>query len=246
MRIIPRPGIVTLATGLAVIAALCTAVPAASARTVASAAASTVSRSQCNFNISKATCTSTDPTVAYYDRTTGNTSACTFVFTISWGDGHTSTRTVVDPSSGHHMIRNHTYAKHGVYTISVSVKASGTNCTGSPSTHTFTLVRAHPDGADFAKCGKGTCTIAIDHRITQDLITTIDSTPKLQLLGALIAFCNAYTYSGVVRGACSVFAATVAFLATPISAQLKAADMGKGVFIRWSLDIRKIGITPQK
>ncbi|MCW2910165.1 MAG: hypothetical protein JWL68_4954, partial [Actinomycetia bacterium] len=79
MRIIPRPGIVTLATVLAVIAALCT-MPAASARTVVSAAASPVSRSQCNFKLSKSTCTSTDPTVAYYDTTTGNTSACTFVF----------------------------------------------------------------------------------------------------------------------------------------------------------------------
>lgn len=246
MRIIPRPGIATLATVLAVVAALCTSVPAASARTVARSAASTVSRSQCNFKFTKATCTSTDPTVAYYDTTTGNTSACTFAFTINWGDGHTSTKTEVDPTPGHHLVRNHTYKKHGVYTISVSIQPSGTNCTSSPSTHTFTLVRAHPDGADFAKCRRGTCTIAIDHRITQDLITTIDATPKLQLLGALIAFCNAYTYGAVVRGACSVLAATIAFLATPISAQLKAADMGKGVFIRWSLDIRKIGITPQK
>jgi hypothetical protein len=220
--------------------------PAASARTVASAAASPVSRSQCNFKLSKSTCTSTDPTVAYYDTTTGNTSACTFVFTISWGDGHTSTKTQVDPTSGHHLIRNHTYAKHGVYTIGVSVTASGTNCTGTPSTHTFTLVRAHPDGADFAKCGKGSCTIAIDHRITVDLIDTMRATPKAQLLGAMFALCNAYTYGVWTKVACSAFAVAAVAAASFLPGALEAKDQGEGVFITFSLTKHKIAITPQK
>jgi hypothetical protein len=86
------------------------------------------------------TCASTDPTVSYTDNAYGNTSDCTFVFGITWGDNSgTTTITVTDPTDGPHLLATHRYAGARVYTITVNVQVTAGNCTGNNSVHTFTL-----------------------------------------------------------------------------------------------------------
>ena len=99
-----------------------------------------------------------------------------------------------------------------------------------------------------SKCQTGSCTLAIDHHRTQALITLLAATPKAQLLTALFALCNAYTY-GAIRVACSVFAAVfVLFHQHPLQTQLTDSDHGHGVYITWlTVNIHNLpGITPQK
>ena len=109
---------------------------------VTTAKTSAASGTQCNFVSSLRTCQSTDPTVAYYDSPTGDIPNCTFVFDVAWGDGGSTTKTVIDPNASHHLIGEHTYTSPKVYTITVTVKVTVGTCTGINSVHTFTLLVA--------------------------------------------------------------------------------------------------------
>jgi hypothetical protein len=144
-RSITRPRTLISVAALAVVAAMCTvstakAAPSASAAPHEPAASST----QCNFVETLKTCESTDPTVAYTDNANGDTSHCTFVFNVTWGDGGTTTTTVTDPTDGPHLLAQHTYAGPKVYTITVTVQVTAGNCTGTNSVHTFTLLKPPP------------------------------------------------------------------------------------------------------
>jgi hypothetical protein len=119
---------------MAVIAALCTA-PAAAANP----RASSPSTAPCAFTLDLKTCESIDQAVSYTSHATGDTSNCSFVFTITWGDGASSSKTVTDPSPGYHPIGSHVYGATGVYTISVNVQLTAGTCTATSSVHTFTL-----------------------------------------------------------------------------------------------------------
>jgi hypothetical protein len=116
------------------------------------ATTATSSSTPCDFTLSLKTCKSTDPTVSYTSNATGDTSHCTFVFNITWGDGGSTTKTETDPTDGHHLIGDHKYAAPGVYTIKVKVKTTAGTCTATSSVHTFTLPPATP-----SKCGNGQC-----------------------------------------------------------------------------------------
>jgi hypothetical protein len=94
----------------------------------------------CNFMLTLKICKSTDPTVAYYDHATGDTSHCTFVFKITWGDGHSTTKTVTDPTEGSHLVAKHTYVAPGAYTVKVTPRTTAGTCTATSSVHTFTLI----------------------------------------------------------------------------------------------------------
>ena len=103
---------------------------------------SAASSTQCNFAFSLHACQSTDPTVAYYDSPTGDIPNCTFVFDVAWGDGASTTKTVIDPNASHHLIGEHTYTRPKAYTITVTVKVTVGTCTGRNSVHTFTSLVA--------------------------------------------------------------------------------------------------------
>jgi hypothetical protein len=124
----------------------------------------------------------------------------------------------------------------------------------SPNVYPFASKPPNPgppsSGQDWSKCQNGSCTLAIDHNRTQALITLLAATPKAQLLTALFALCNAYTY-GVIRAACSVFAAVfVLFDQHRLQQELTDSDHGHGhgVYITWlTVNIHNLpGITPQK
>ena len=247
-RLIARSRSLALVVALTMIAAMCTASTASAASSASvEARAPAASNTECSFVHSIQTCESTDPTAAYYDSPTGNVTNCTFVFNVTWGDrSGSTTKTITNPSASHHLVGEHTYKGPGVYTITVTVTVTVGTCTATNSVHTFTLVKAHPDGRDYAKCQKVTCTIAIDHQITQDLINTLNGTPKSALLGAMFNWCNAYTYGVLLRSACTILAIAVVADSLYLPKQLGAIDQGHGVYISLSLDYNKIGITPQK
>ena len=144
-RLINRSRSLVLVVALAVVAAMCT-VSTANAASSASAAPHepAASSSQCKFMESLKTCKSTDRTVSYTDNAYGNTSDCTFVFTIAWGDSSpTTTVKVTDPTDGPHLLATHRYAATPrAYTITVTVQVTAGSCTGTNSVHTFTLVKA--------------------------------------------------------------------------------------------------------
>ena len=91
-RLIARSRSLVLVVALAVVAAMCT-VSTANAASSASAAPHdpAASSTQCNFMESLTTCKSTDSTVSYTDNAHGDTSHCTFVFHLTWGDGSPTT-----------------------------------------------------------------------------------------------------------------------------------------------------------
>jgi len=139
--LIRRPRSLLLVAALAVTAATCS-LSTANAASFASAASSeqAASSTPCNFVESLQACESTDPTAAYYDSASGDTSHCTFVFDVTWGDGGKITRTLTDPTAGHHLVGDHTYKAPGVYAITVTVMVTAGTCTGTDSVHTFTLL----------------------------------------------------------------------------------------------------------
>jgi hypothetical protein len=134
---------------LAVVAALCIVSPAQAASSASAGRMSTsaphapaASARPCHFVGTLNTCKSTTPTAAYYDSVHGDTSQCTFVFHITWGDRSSTTKTVTDPTPGHHLVGKHIYTRPKAYTITVTVKVAAGNCTGTNSVHTFKLLVA--------------------------------------------------------------------------------------------------------
>jgi hypothetical protein len=139
-----------LVVALAVIAAMCivstahAASPSAGAGGIrAGASHATVSSgTPCSF-VPALRCQSTDPTVALNIYYYGDTSACTFVWDVSWGDGKSSANlTVTDPADGYVFLTNHTYAKEGAYTIAVTGQVTAGDCVASGFTAHFTWLTA--------------------------------------------------------------------------------------------------------
>jgi len=85
-------------------------------------------------------CQSTDPTVAldlyYY----GDSSACTFSFTVSWGDSTTQNFVVVDPPDGYKYLASHTYPYAATFPISLTGSVLAGDCTATPGSYQFTLL----------------------------------------------------------------------------------------------------------
>lgn len=149
-RIFTRSKGLLLIIALAVVAAMWITVPAYAASSASAGRMSTAtghsasSAAPCDFTLSLKTCESTDPKVTYTSNATGDTSHCTFVFKVTWGDGGSTTKTETDPSDGHHLIGDHKYVTSGAYTIKVNVRTTVGACTATSSAHTFTLLV--PDG----------------------------------------------------------------------------------------------------
>lgn len=86
-------------------------------------------------------CLSTDHTVGLNIEYYGDTSACTFVWNVDWGDGNSDQNLkVTDPPDGDVLLTNHTYAAAGTYTISVTGDVTSGTCAADPFTRTFFLI----------------------------------------------------------------------------------------------------------
>jgi PKD domain len=142
-------------TALVMIATLCiTPAARASASTslaenIVSTGASTASAGSdasskpCDLRYTAAKCQSSDPTVTLSTYAHGDTSNCTFTWDITWGDGHSSTATLIDPADGWRVTAQHTYSATGVYTVTATGEASS-GCTLDPFVVTFTLTKPTP------------------------------------------------------------------------------------------------------
>ncbi len=129
----------------------------------------------------------------------------------------------------------------GTYTPSFTESSGNLRVSGS-----FEVLSVPSAGQDWSRCHGGSCTIALDHARTQVLIDILNGTPKLVLLGQLFTLCNAYTY-GLIRVACSVFAAGAVVDASLLAQQLSGSDLGHGVYITYlTIHFTKLGITPQR
>ena len=144
-----RPRGLLAIVALAITASMCIVSPAHAGSAASLGRLSTVaprgtaaSSAPCNFVLSLTTCESTDPNVTYTSNAHGDTSNCTFVFAVSWGDGGSSTNVQTDPTVGPHLIGTHKYAAPGTYTITVNVQLTAGTCTATNSVHTFTLLPA--------------------------------------------------------------------------------------------------------
>ena len=143
----------------AVVAALCTvstahaASPAGSAGNGTTASAKmAASDAPCNFQGDQ-TCQSTDPAVTVSTYQTGDTSSCTFVWNIDWGDGQSTPDLVVTgPPSGWAVLASHTYAATGTYTISLTGEVADGVCTLTPFSRTFTLLAPPPPSRSGEAC----------------------------------------------------------------------------------------------
>lgn len=136
-----RPRSLLLIVTLAVTAAM---LPLSTANAASSASTAphqqSASSAPCAFVLSLQSCESTNPNAAYYDTPHGNVSNCTFLFDVRWGDGGDTATTLTDPVAGHDLVGDHTYARPGAYTITVTVNVTAGPCTGTNSVHAFTLL----------------------------------------------------------------------------------------------------------
>jgi len=96
-------------------------------------------------------CSSTSPTVdRWFNATSASAAACTFKFTIDWGDGTpASTAIVKDPGLGEHLLASHHYAAtiQATYTMTVSSSVLNGSCGAVPTTvfsFTHLLPNAQP------------------------------------------------------------------------------------------------------
>jgi hypothetical protein len=89
-------------------------------------------------------CQSTDPIVAIYIYYHGDTSHCTFVWNVAWGDGDKSKHLVAtDPPDGAVLLAQHTFAKAGTYSIVITGTVTAGNCTATGFTFTFKLTNPY-------------------------------------------------------------------------------------------------------
>ena len=75
----------------------------------------------------------------------GDTSGCTFVWNVSWGDGKSSQNIIVtDPPDGYRLLSQHTFpAIADVYTIAVTGQVTAGSCAESDFSVTFTLTNPY-------------------------------------------------------------------------------------------------------
>jgi hypothetical protein len=111
----------------------------------------TTSNTPCTF-VPAQTCSNTNPSVALRIYYYGDTSACTFVWNVDWGDNQTSPNlTVTDPADGYRLLTDHTYATTGTYSINVTGQVTSGNCTATGFTVQFTLTKSPPDGKRYVR-----------------------------------------------------------------------------------------------
>ena len=140
-KLVTRSRSLVLVAVLAVVAAMCTVSTAHAAPPGSGAAASDA---PCNFQ-SDPTCQSTDHTVTVSTYQYGDTSACSFVWNVDWGDGQSTQNLVLtDPPGGWTVLAQHTYANPGTYTISLTGETTAGSCTLTAFSKTFTLLAPTP------------------------------------------------------------------------------------------------------
>ena len=86
--------------------------------------------STCSFAVGgAATCDSANPKVKVYVHFDDDTSGCTFVRDINWGDGTSSKNIVIQGGpAGPKFVDSHTYSAPGSYTIFLGGKVTQGNC----------------------------------------------------------------------------------------------------------------------
>jgi cutinase len=139
----------TLATAMCTVstASAASAPPSAGSKAGARTADTSPSSVPCNLRHTISKCQSTNPTVTvstYAYGGTGGIVDCSFAWTFIWGDGHSTSVTLTDPHVGWRVTAQHKYAKPGVYTMTATGEAIGTNCTLTPFIVTFTLLASSP------------------------------------------------------------------------------------------------------
>jgi hypothetical protein len=106
-------------------------------------AAVTWASTPCVVSINAPKCQSTDPDLTVDVVNTGDTSACTFTWSMDWGDGSPAQQVTFDgaPQSGEYFLADHTY--NAVQTQTYSITATPVSVTGgciiNSGNYTFTL-----------------------------------------------------------------------------------------------------------
>jgi hypothetical protein len=99
-----------------------------------------VPNAPCNFIPSLTTCESSNNTITLRTYDYGDNSRCTYIWNITWGDGHTTSDVVQkDPPDGYNLLAGHSYVAPGKYTITDIGKVTAGTCQVASGTHTFTL-----------------------------------------------------------------------------------------------------------
>jgi hypothetical protein len=129
---------------------------------------------------------------------------------------------------------------------SPALTAQAASVSNSSTVNSPSAATAATSGENWAICGAGTCTIALDDNSTEQLISVLNGTPRLLLLIQLYRFCNALG-PVAVRAACSILAAGLVIDGAPFVAhQLSIENTGYGVYITLSLtNSSKFSVTPQ-
>ena len=100
---------------------------------------------QCVFESSTPSCESTNPDIIVKYHNQDDTSSCTFVTHVDWGDG-TAIQTIPfsGGAPGSYVLGTHSYVSPGRYDIDITGEVSSGFCSLYPSAHTFTLVPSSP------------------------------------------------------------------------------------------------------
>jgi hypothetical protein len=137
-------GLIVITGVVAVGPAQAAATGAESAGRMALDAADASASTPCVVSINAPKCQSTNPDLTVDVVNTGDTSACIFTYSMSWGDGSAAQQVTFDgaPQSGEYFLATHTY--HATQTQAFSITASpvsitGGNCNSGTGSYTFTL-----------------------------------------------------------------------------------------------------------
>ncbi len=137
--------------GLIVITSVVAVGPTAQASTsgaestgrIAVDAADTSASTPCVVSINAPKCQSTDSHLTVDVVNTGDTSACTFTYSIVWGDGSAAQQVKIsgESQSGEFFLADHTYhtTQTRTYSIAASPELVTGNCTSGSGSYTFTL-----------------------------------------------------------------------------------------------------------
>jgi hypothetical protein len=119
-----------------VISSVVAAGPAAQASATSASAA-------CVVSVNAPRCQSTNPSLTVDVINTGDTSACTFTYSIVWGDGSPAQRATFNgaPQSGGYFLASHTYhaTQLQAYSITASPVSITGNCNSGSGNYTFIL-----------------------------------------------------------------------------------------------------------
>jgi Domain of unknown function (DUF1906) len=92
-------------------------------------------------SVSEPQCQSTDPVLTVDWTGSGDTSGCTFTWSINWDNGGAAQQITVsgEPQSGDYFFAAHTYHDAGTYSVTASDVSVTGGCTIDPGDYTFTL-----------------------------------------------------------------------------------------------------------